>query len=326
MLVFQLCPHPTTNPLVLCSSHKAPTCITVPGIKPTIAGSLPRIEQIEPNIPGNGFKLIYEEGEICEITKLPRRTIIKFPCNPSVQNIPEQMNPTKAFEGTKKDVCNYFVEFHHSQHGCPIEPISSDSSTVLAELTKKKPQPQIWAVTGCEDSIPLRTTSECHNMGRVQLAIHGMNFDQFCNPPDEQNSSPPQFNSPRCTSAFRRDHIMMIGGVKCLGVSLVSSYRMDCSIEKMSGQNLPVTISRVFPNGTKIVVTEMEEAVSFKEAINYKEKFDKVVELGVGGLKKEIDELYRRAFASRSKLVYNCVYLGTALFFNVFFASKDLDF
>ncbi len=303
MLVFQLCPHEATNPLVLCSNQKAPTCLTVPGIKPTIAGSLARVEQIEPNIPGYGFKLIYEEGEICEITKAPRRTIIKFPCNPTAQANPEQINPLKAFEGQKKEVCNYFVEFTYNRFGCPVQSNEEHSDTLSAELTKKKSPPQIWAVTGCENSTPLRTTSECQNMARIQLVIHGMNFDSFCSPPDEENLPHSPFNAGHCTSAFRRSHIMSIGGIKCLGVTLTSSFRMDCSIEKVTGKNLPVTINRVFTNGTKVVVAEMEEAVSFKETINYKEKFDKVVELGVGGLKKEIDELYRRAFASRSKSV-----------------------
>ena len=41
--------------------------------------------------------------------------------------------------------------------------------------------------------------------------------------------------------------------------------------------------------------------VAYREAVNFKEKFERFVELGVGGLKKEIEELYRRAFVSRSK-------------------------
>ena len=114
MIVFQLCPHVTLNPLVLCNNQKAPTCITVPGVNPTVAGTLSRVEQIEPNIPGHGFKLIYDEGEICAVTKKPRKTIIKFPCNAAHHYQPEQLNPTKAFEGQKNDVCNYYVEFSQS--------------------------------------------------------------------------------------------------------------------------------------------------------------------------------------------------------------------
>ena len=53
--------------------------------------------------------------------------------------------------------------------------------------------------------------------------------------------------------------------------------------------------------GQSEVVMELESAVSFKDAIDFREKFAKFSELGVGGLKREIDELYRRAFASRGE-------------------------
>ena len=49
------------------------------------------------------------------------------------------------------------------------------------------------------------------------------------------------------------------------------------------------------------VIARLEAAVSFKEAIDFREKFSRFVELGVGGLKREIDELYRRSFASRGE-------------------------
>ena len=302
MIVFQLCPHVTLNPLVLCNNQKAPTCITVPGVNPTVAGTLSRVEQIEPNIPGHGFKLIYDEGEICAVTKKPRKTIIKFPCNAAHHYQPEQLNPTKAFEGQKNDVCNYYVEFSQNQFGCPVLPKSDHhGDTLTSELATQKRVPQIWSATGCEDSTPRRTTAECHNMARVQIAIHGLNFDTFCTPPDQQEAPPTPFSAPRCTSTFRRDHEVKIGGVKCLAVTVVSPFRIECSIEKVTGKNLPVTIARTFSNGSREIVAEMSGLVSFKEAINFREKFDKFVELGVGGLKKEIDELYRRAFASRSK-------------------------
>ena len=44
-----------------------------------------------------------------------------------------------------------------------------------------------------------------------------------------------------------------------------------------------------------------KSAVSFKERINYRERFAKFVDMGVGGMKREINELYRRAFASRGQ-------------------------
>ena len=44
-----------------------------------------------------------------------------------------------------------------------------------------------------------------------------------------------------------------------------------------------------------------KSAVSFKERINYRERFAKFVDMGVGGMKREINELCRRAFASRGQ-------------------------
>ena len=44
-----------------------------------------------------------------------------------------------------------------------------------------------------------------------------------------------------------------------------------------------------------------KSAVSFKERINYRERFAKFVDMGVGEMKREINELYRRAFTSRGQ-------------------------
>ena len=313
-MVFQLCPHDTLNPLVLCNNQKAPTCLTVPGIKPTVAGALSRVEQIEPNIPGHGFKLVYDEGETCEITKAPRKTIIKFPCNPSINYQPEQMNPRKTWEGQKNEVCNYFVEFPPSKFGCPVSSadVSVPSSTLTSALSLifkgQTELPRLWAVTGCTDSVPLRSTSECHNIAKIQVTLHGLNFDKFCMPTNPHDGSPtqqqlPPFNSAQCTSTFRRNHVIMIGTAKCSTITILTPYQINCSIEKVKGKGLPVAITRYFSNGTKAVISELGGVVSFKDTINFREKFEKFVDLGVGGLKREINELYRRAFASRSKCV-----------------------
>lgn len=64
---------------------------------------------------------------------------------------------------------------------------------------------------------------------------------------------------------------------------------------------LDVVVTREDSGGEREVVMELGEAVSFKEVIDFREKFAKFTELGVGGLRKEIDELYRRAFASRGE-------------------------
>lgn len=81
---------------------------------------------------------------------------------------------------------------------------------------------------------------------------------------------------------------------------VVSEYQINCTLEKGSGLGLAVSI--VEAAGNRGTVAVMEQALSFKEATDFRSKFSKFVELGVGGLKKEIDELYRRAFASRGKV------------------------
>lgn len=80
-----------------------------------------RAEQIEPNAPAQGLKLILEEGEMCELTKKPRRTIVTIPCDSSAAVGPEELAPKRGWEGQKSDVCNYFVEFGEHRLGCPVE-------------------------------------------------------------------------------------------------------------------------------------------------------------------------------------------------------------
>ena len=103
-----------------------------------------------------------------------------------------------------------------------------------------------------------------------------------------------------------------IGPFQCKHPSILSDFALNCTVEKGAGKHLDVTVYRKVDSSSQNsgqkrgggeergeVVMFLGRAVSFKEAINFREKFDKFVELGVGGMKKEIDELYRRAFASR---------------------------
>ena len=79
-------------------------------------------------------------------------------------------------------------------------------------------------------------------------------------------------------------------------------------MDRGNGNNLDIVVYRNTDKSSgsgdegeegREAVMILEGAVSFKEAIDFREKFSKFPELGVGGLKREIDELYRRAFASR---------------------------
>lgn len=300
-------------------------------MKPTSTGVLPHVEQLEPNIPGSGFKLIYEEGEICEVTNRPRRTIINLPCNPFTNYKPQHFNPRKAWEGQKSEVCNYFIEFSPSSFGCPIPASSSATEGGSGEQhhgTMKTEGiellPQIWAVSGCVDSIPPRTTEDCHFAGKVRLTLHGLNFDHRCyeatSSHDRTSSSKNgleslfRFYTALCTNSFTKHYAVYIGDIECKAISVLSAFKINCTAEGARGMGVPVTIKKLpiqesstgvnTPQASELeVVSVLSQAVSFKEAINFREKFAKFVELGVGGLKKEIDELYRRAFASRGTLL-----------------------
>jgi len=50
------------------------------------------------------------------VTKKPRRTIINLPCDPD-QDV--QATPSRAYEGDKQTICNYYVEFSPSKLFCP---------------------------------------------------------------------------------------------------------------------------------------------------------------------------------------------------------------
>ena len=331
---FQLCTHKHLNPPIRCNNERSSsTCLSVPGVKPTSTGVLPRVEQLEPNIPGSGFKLIYEDGEICEVTNRPRRTIINLPCNPFTNYKPQHFNPRKAWEGQKSEVCNYFIEFSPSSFGCPtpasdtsIEEGSSEQHDGIMKTERMEPLhvPQIWAVSGCVDSTPPRKTEDCHFAGKVKLTLHGLNFDHLCykamSPHDRTSNkngleSLFRFSTAQCTDSFTKHYAVYIGDIECKTVSVLSPFQINCTIEGARGVGVPVSIKKLPlkaasssalepPQAALEVVSVLSQAISFKEAINFREKFAKFVELGVGGLKKEIDELYRRAFASRGKLLY----------------------
>ena len=129
-------------------------------------------------------------------------------------------------------------------------------------------------------------------------------------------------NTAFCSHNFRNYYSIYVGPFKCRDPTVLSKFTLSCIIEKGSGSDLTVAIKREpvspqqqqqqkqpprgswMPTEAGGIVAELQGAVSFKEAINFREKFSKFVELGVGGLKREIDELYRRAFASRGRDIY----------------------
>ena len=75
-------------------------------------------EPLEKHIPSAGIQLIYEDGDTCEVTGKPRRTIIKLPCDPDGNdNVPPVL--ARGYEGEKQTICNYYAEFIPSRSFCP---------------------------------------------------------------------------------------------------------------------------------------------------------------------------------------------------------------
>lgn len=93
-------------------------------------------EPLQSGIPGAGFQLVFDGGEKCEVTKKPRQTIVRFPC--AVDTVMDVINlsPMRAYEGEKKSICTYFVEFPPSQFGCPLRIDSIAGHTeILSTMT-----------------------------------------------------------------------------------------------------------------------------------------------------------------------------------------------
>lgn len=318
ILKFQLCPHP--HPVIPCrNGAKSPTCITVPGVPPSSTGKTLLIEQLEPNIPSMGIRLVYENGDVCEVTKVPRKTVISLPCDFGAEYSQSSWHPKEAWEGKGKEVCHYYIQFPPSKFGCPSSPggsVSPDpqvTATTFSDEVSRLLRPEILAVTGCLDSDPARTTRECHYAGSIKLTLHGVNFHVLCDPDTPSSDTPP--SQAACMQGFDKRFSVFVGMTECSKVVLVSQYQINCTVEKAAGLDQDVVIKKRslsqhgedrgvasgggVAGGEEVMV--FKGAVSFKERINYRERFAKFVDMGVGGMKREISELYRRAFASRGQ-------------------------
>ncbi|CAI8005551.1 Vesicle-fusing ATPase, partial [Geodia barretti] len=238
------------------------------------------VTPIEPHVPGRGFKLVLTDGDVCEVTGKPRTTTFLLPCSPNSKHRVENFRAMRAMEGTKENVCRYMVEFPPTQFGCPVDGGGG--------------KPTLTAVQGCVDSLPLRTTEDCHYAARTQLSLHGLKLHLLC--PDGSEN---HFSSSRCTRSFRQRYTVHVGPHTCGDPTVISQFTLNCTLDRGTGKGLDVVVYKTNSEGRKVVVMELGGAVSFKDAIDFREKFAKFTELGVGGLKKEIEELYRRAFASR---------------------------
>lgn len=159
----------------------------------------------------------------------------------------------------------------------------------------------LFIVSGCINSDPIKTTNNCLPNSEQTLTIHGTGFIALC--PDNDHNTIIDYN--HCTHHIQNNYCVFVGNTKCIQLKMNNMYKLTCTLASGNGNELPVMITRLSGECVmKDVVAVMAGAVSFKPVINYREMFNQFVEYGVGGLKGQIDELYRRAFASRGNNSY----------------------
>ena len=95
--------------------------------------------------------------------------------------------------------------------------------------------------------------------------------------------------------------MIRVGSTTCGDAVVVSPYVINCTLRPGTGSDLDVTVERVAGKSGHEMVATLSTALSFQNVIDFRDKFGCFVEYGVGGLKKEIQELYQRAFASRGE-------------------------
>ena len=97
----------------------------------THSGRTLSLQTLVTGSPSYGFQLLLDEGEKCEVTGKPRRTLVTFPCDPTPPSS-DGLAPLEAYEGKGKDVCHYYMVFSPSQLGCPVHQLSiTDSAHII---------------------------------------------------------------------------------------------------------------------------------------------------------------------------------------------------
>lgn len=139
----------------------------------------------------------------------------------------------------------------------------------------------LTSVTGCDDSLPKKTTSRCHHDSVTQLSIHGVHFSSLLTTLESGETL-----SGTCS--------VLVGKQKCHSLMYVNDFKLVCTLPQVGGEALDVTLR---DGGVDKAV--LSASVSYRPVVNYRKMFDQFVSYGVGGMKEQIEELYRRVFASR---------------------------
>ena len=168
------------------------------------------------------------------------------------------------------------------------------------------------------DSDPERSTTNCPSTGGKSLTIRATGISSLC-PDHTPDHAQLVIDSAKCTDHIRDNYCVTVGDSECTHVTVEEYFTLTCTLGKGRGSDLSVRIIKRDPGSKSCdcrscdsstmscdpgrkscdVVAELIKAVSYKRTVNFRDIFDRFVEYGVGGLKKEVDELYRRAFASR---------------------------
>ena len=169
------------------------------------------------------------------------------------------------------------------------------------------PVPVFVLVSGCVNSEPLKTTNNCNSHGGQILSLHGVGWDILCHSepvlalPDMHQRSAMKFDTASCSKLFNEEYTIRVGSTTCSDVVVASPYVINCTLSQGSGTDLDVVVERAVGKNDRKIVTMLPAALAFRDVVDFRDKFGRFVEYGVGGLKKEIQELYQRAFASRGK-------------------------
>ena len=78
-------------------------------------------------------------------------------------------------------------------------------------------------MTGCVDSVPRLTTSECNTAGGTQLTIHGLDFMSIDQQPTKVS--------------------IVIHNQECVNAQVVSPWKMTCELQPGSGDGLPIQVT-----------------------------------------------------------------------------------
>ena len=95
--------------------------------------------------------------------------------------------------------------------------------------------------------------------------------------------------------------VVTVGSYPCGAVSIVSEHEVRCRLGAGHGENLDVSLA--ITTSVLQLSQKLPRAVSYSmqatPRVDVKEAFSDFLALGVGGLDRQLRELYRRAFQSR---------------------------